>query len=105
MKTLERFFLYCAGVDLALLQQCPTDRNKFVGIGATIFFTGLLAFFSSGYALYTVFESWWAAVAFGAVWGLMIFNLDRYIVMSMKSNGRWWRDAAVALPRVALAML
>jgi len=76
-----------------------------MGIGATVFFTGLLAFFSSGYALYTVFESWWAAAAFGMVWGLMIFNLDRYIVMSMKSNGRWWRDLGVALPRIALAVL
>jgi hypothetical protein len=105
MKTLEQFFLFCAGTDASVLAQCPTDRNKYMGIGATVFFTGLLAFFSSGYALYTVFESWWAAVAFGAVWGLMIFNLDRYIVMSMKSNGRWWRDLGVALPRIALAVL
>ncbi len=105
MKTLEQFFLFCAGADQSVLAQCPTDRNKYMGIGATIFFTGLLAFFSSGYALYTVFESWWAAVAFGLVWGLMIFNLDRYIVMSMKSNGRWWRDLGVALPRIALAVL
>lgn len=105
MKTLEQFFLFCAGTDQTLLAQCPTDRNKYMGIGATIFFTGLLAFFSSGYALYTVFESWWAATAFGLVWGLMIFNLDRYIVMSMKSNGKWWRDLGVALPRVALAVL
>ena len=105
MKTLEQFFLFCAGTDHTVLAQCPTDRNKYMGIGATIFFTGLLAFFSSGYALYTVFESWWSATAFGLVWGLMIFNLDRYIVMSMKSNGKWWRDLGVALPRVALAVL
>ena len=105
MKTLEQFFLFCAGTDHTVLAQCPTDRNKYMGIGATVFFTGLLAFFSSGYALYTVFESWWSATAFGLVWGLMIFNLDRYIVMSMKSNGKWWRDLGVALPRVALAVL
>lgn len=105
MKALEQFFLFCAGADASVLAQCPTDRNKFMGIGATVFFTGLLAFFSSGYALYTVFDSALAAVAFGMVWGLMIFNLDRYIVMSMKSNGRWWRDLGVALPRVALAVL
>jgi hypothetical protein len=35
----------------------------------------------------------------------MIFNLDRYIVLSMKSFGKWWRDWLVALPRIALAVL
>ena len=105
MKTLERFFLFCSGVDHSILEKCPTDRNKYMGIGATVFFTGLLAFFSSGYALFTVFESYPAAIAFGMVWGLMIFNLDRYIVMSMKSYGKWWRDWLVALPRLALAVL
>jgi hypothetical protein len=105
MKSLQQFFLFCSGVDHSILEQCPTDRNKYMGIGATIFFTGVLAFFSSGYALYTVFDSWWASAAFGLVWGLMIFNLDRYIVMSMKSYGKWWRDWLVALPRLALAVL
>ncbi len=105
MKTVQNFFLFCSGVDYATLDKCPTDRNKYMGIGATVFFTGVLAFFSSGYALYTVFESYWAAIAFGLVWGLMIFNLDRYIVLSMKSYGKWWRDWAVALPRMALAVL
>lgn len=105
MKTLQQFFLFCSGVDHSILEKCPTDRNKYMGIGATVFFTGVLAFFSSGYALFTVFESWWASLAFGLVWGLMIFNLDRYIVLSMKSYGKWWRDWLVALPRLALAIL
>jgi len=105
MRTFEQFFLFCSGVDTAFLEKCPSDKNKYVGIGATVFFTGLFAFFSSGYALYTVFESYWAAVVFGLVWGLMIFNLDRYIVLSMKSYGKWWRDLSVALPRVVLAVL
>lgn len=105
MKTLQQFFLFCSGVDHTILEKCPTDRNKYMGIGATVFFTGVLAFFSSGYALFTVFESWWASLAFGLVWGLMIFNLDRYIVLSMKSYGKWWRDWLVALPRLGLAVL
>lgn len=105
MNKLERFFLFCSGVEHSILEQCPSDKNKYMGIGATVFFTGVLAFFSSGYALYTVFDSYLAAIAFGLVWGLMIFNLDRYIVMSMKSNGKWWRDWMVAMPRFALAVL
>jgi hypothetical protein len=105
MKTPQEFFLFCSGVESSILEKCPSDKNKYAGIGATVFFTGVLAFFSAGYALYTVFESYWAATAFGLVWGLMIFNLDRYIVMSMKSHGKWWRDWAVALPRLVLAVL
>lgn len=105
MNTPEQFFLFCAGVDASILEKCPTDRNKYMGIGATVFFTGVLAFFSAGYALYTVFDSYVFALAFGTVWGLMIFNLDRYIVMSMKSQGRWWRDAWVAFPRMVMAVL
>lgn len=105
MTKVEDFLIYCSGADRSTLERCATDRNKYVGIGATIFFTGVLAFFSSGYALYTVFDSWWAAILFGTVWGMMIFNLDRYIVMSMKSRGQWWRDLWIALPRIGLAVL
>lgn len=105
MKTLQDFFLFCSGVEASVLEKCPTDRNKYAGIGATVFFTGVLAFFSSGYALFTVFDSYLLSIAFGLVWGLMIFNLDRYIVMSMKSNGKWWRDVFVAFPRLVMAVL
>ena len=105
MSRLMSFFLFCSGVEKSVLDKCPTDKNKYAGIGATIFFTGLMAFFASAYALYTVFDSYLAAIAFGIFWGLMIFNLDRYIVMSMKSVGSWWRDLGVALPRFGLAVI
>ena len=45
------------------------------------------------------------ALVFGLIWGLMIFNLDRYIVSSMKSRGSWWRDFFVAFPRLIMAIL
>lgn len=105
MKNIQDFFLFCSGVEAQVLEKCPTDRNKYAGIGATVFFTGVLAFFSSSYALFTVFDSYWLAAIFGLVWGAMIFNLDRYIVMSMKSNGNKWRDFGVAFPRLILAVL
>ena len=105
MKNLQEFFLFCSGVESSVLEKCPTDRNKYAGIGATVFFTGVLAFFSSSYALFTVFDSYLLSGAFGMIWGLMIFNLDRYIVMSMKSNGKWGRDFLVAFPRLLMAVL
>ena len=49
-----------------------------MGIGATVFFTGILAFFSAGYALYTVFDSYFFAVIFGMVLiGLTYTNIDQ----------------------------
>ncbi len=105
MSPFKKFFLFCSGIDLKILEKCPSDENKYLGIGATIFFTGMLAFCSAGYALYTVFDSWLAAIAFGVLWGMMIFNLDRYIVSSMKSQGSFGRDFLVAFPRLALAVL
>jgi len=104
MKKVKDFLLFCAGVDRTILEKAPTDENKYIGIGATVLFTGLLAFFSGGYALYTVFDNTIMAIIFGMIWGLMIFNLDRYIVLSMKSNGSWFKDFMVAFPRLVLAV-
>ena len=105
MARWNQFFIFCSGIDPEILDQCPTDRNKYIGISATVFFTGLLALFSGGYALYTVFESWAIALLFGLVWGLMIFNLDRYIVSSMKRRGSVFKDISVAFPRLVFAVL
>ena len=104
MQKVKTFLLFCAGVDRKLLEKAPTDEPKYMGIGATILFTGILAFFSGGYALYTVFDNAIIAILFGLIWGLMIFNLDRYIVLSMKSNGSWFKDFMVAFPRLVLAI-
>ncbi len=105
MSSVKNFLLFCSGIDLTILKKCPSDENKYIGIGATVLFTGILAFFSAGYALFTVFDSYTLAVTFGLVWGLMIFNLDRYIVSSMKSHGSFWRDLMVAFPRLLMAVL
>lgn len=105
MNTLKQFFLFSSGIDQRILEKCPSDENKYIGIGATVFFTGVLAFCSAGYALYTVFDSWLAAVAFGLIWGLMIYNLDRYIVSSMKHTGSFASNFWVAFPRLVMAIL
>ena len=76
-----------------------------MGIGATIFFTGLFAAIAGGYSLYTVFDNIYGAVFFGLLWGLMIFNLDRYIVSGMRKEGRFTKEFLMASPRIVLAVL
>jgi hypothetical protein len=104
MKKLTSFFLLCSGADSNLLEKCPTETSKYAGMGATIFFTGVFAALASAYALYTVFDSVVAASIFGLIWGVMIFNLDRYIVASMRKDGGW-RELMTAAPRVILAVI
>jgi hypothetical protein len=105
MEKMNRFFWWCSGAHPDLLLKCPTETSKYVGIGATVFFTGVFAWMASGYALFTVFDNAWIATGLGFVWGLMIFNLDRYIVSSMRKEGNVRRELLTALPRLILAVL
>ncbi|HZY80086.1 MAG TPA: DUF4407 domain-containing protein [Cyclobacteriaceae bacterium] len=105
MQKITRFFLLSSGADLNLLEQCPSDRNKYAGIGATIFFTGVFAAMAAAFALFTVFDSYWISGLLGLLWGLMIFNLDRYIVSSMRKDSRAYREMLTALPRIILAVV
>jgi hypothetical protein len=105
MKKLTRFFWFCSGAYAPLLEKSPTETHKYVGIGGTVFFTGLLAAISAGYALFTVFQSIWYAIGFGLVWGLMIFNLDRFIVSSMRKRNNAWSEWKMAIPRLVFAVL
>ncbi len=105
MNRLKEFFWLCAGANKSILNNCPSESSKYVGIGATIFFTGVFAALAGGYALYTIFDSYLTATFFGVVWGLMIFNLDRFIVSSMRKNGEPKQEWLSALPRIVLAII
>lgn len=105
MEKITAFFILCSGAETSMLKKCPTDTSKYAGMGATIFFTGLFAALAAGYAMYTVFDNVWIAGLLGLVWGLMIFNLDRYIVSSMRKEGSFKREFITALPRIILAII
>ena len=103
---LKRFFLICSGVDTTIINNCSNgEQNKYVGIGATVFFTAMMAFIASSYALYTVFDTYFIAALFGLIWGLLIFNLDRYIVSTIKKRNNKWKEIAQATPRILLAII
>lgn len=105
---INEFFWLCAGVNRRVLRQCPTDYAKYAGIGGTIFFTAVMAFISGGYAISFVFQdaSIFIPLGFGVVWGLLIFNLDRFMVNTMYSDGKHTISKAEfygGLPRIVLA--
>lgn len=105
MKFLKDFFIFCSGANSSILNRTPTDINKYAGIGATIFFTGVFAAIAAGYALYTVFDSKWIIVPIAIAWGMMIFNLDRFIVSTMKKKDSFGKNFLNATPRLILALL
>lgn len=109
MKKLTDFFWFCSGAHKDTLLKYPTEHNKYVGIGATIFFTALFASLSGGYAMYFVFAGTETAVPFaflfGIIWGLAIFNMDRYIVSSISKSGTTWHQILQATPRILLAIM
>lgn len=104
---INEFLWLCAGVDRKILRQCPTDYAKYAGIGGTILFTALMATLSGGYAFSTVFDSLYLAIPFGVFWGILIFNLDRFMVNTMYSDGKHTiskQELKGGLPRIILAI-
>lgn len=121
----SRFLWWCAGADAQLLARCPySDRVKFQGLGGVVLTVGVLAFFSGSYAFYTVFSpkdatalgervahtpSMAIAAAFGVVWALIIFNIDRFIISSTgKGDGTdkiTFQEFTNALPRFGMALI
>jgi len=104
---INEFLWTCAGVNKTVIRQCPTDYAKYAGIGGTILFTALMATLSGSYALYSVFYNLYAAIAFGIFWGLLIFNLDRFIVNTIYSDGKTtisWMELCSGMPRIIMAI-
>ncbi|QNJ97162.1 DUF4407 domain-containing protein [Constantimarinum furrinae] len=103
---LQRFFIFCSGADTDILEECaPGERTKYAGIGATVFFTAVMATIAASYALFTVFDTLYTAIFFGIIWGFLIFNLDRFIVSTIKKRNNFFDEIIQASPRIALAII
>jgi hypothetical protein len=96
----------CSGADTDILKNSSkAEQTKFAGIGGTVFFTAVMAFIAASYALFTVFDNYYTSVFFGLIWGLLIFNLDRFIVSTIKKSDQKWKEVLQATPRILLAII
>ena len=103
---LKQFFWMCSGADTDILQtSSKSEQTKFAGIGGTVFFTAIMAFIAASFALFTVFDNYYSAIFFGLIWGLLIFNLDRFIVSTIKKSDYKWKEVLQATPRILLAII
>lgn len=104
---INEFLWSCAGVNKDILRLYPSEYAKYAGNGGTILFTALMAMISGGYAMYFVFSNIIISILFAILWALLIFNLDRFIVNSMYTDGKdtiSWRKLKSALPRFIMAI-
>jgi hypothetical protein len=102
----RKFLWWCAGAHQDLLKQFPSEHAKHSGLGGVLLATLVLASLAAGYAIYTVFDNWVYAIGFGIIWGLIIFNFDRFLVSTMRKYGISKRKQLwMAVPRLVLALL
>lgn len=130
-----RFMWKAAGADRYILERSTYgDQMKYLCLGGIIIATGVMAGLAGGYAFYTIFEprgnaiqsfktaadivssydaihvaTFIKACIFGVVWGLIIFNIDRFIVTSTgKGDGTeaiTRGELVSALPRIFMGMI
>lgn len=104
---LNEFLWSCAGANKEILRKYPSEWAKYAGVGGTILFTAIMAMISGGYAFLFVFNNYITAGIFSVFWALLIFNLDRYIVNSMGTDGTdklTWKKLGKAAPRIIMAI-
>lgn len=102
----RNFLWWCAGAQQNLLARFPGEQIKYSGLGGVVLATFALAALSSGYAFYTVFGNLFWSSLFALLWGAIIFNLDRFLVSTMRKYGvSRQKQILMALPRFCLALL
>lgn len=89
----QKFLWTVAGAELDILEKCRTDHKKFAAIGATILMTAFIAFCAGTSAAWYFTQSgnetsgnlgW--AILFGLIWALLIFCIDRSLVITLKKD-------------------
>jgi hypothetical protein len=118
MDRMMKFLWKCAGADPQILQFAPySDHIKNAGIGGVVLATTVMATLAMGFAMHTIFGettkgvhqgNWFITIPIALVWGLIIFNLDRFIVSTVKGDGtekiapgEW----GAMLPRLFMAVI
>ncbi|SER23192.1 protein of unknown function [Lentzea xinjiangensis] len=101
-----RWLARLSGARADILQKAPGDLGKHAAMGGVLLSTAAVGALSAYFAMTSQLELPIAvAVAVAIGWGLVVFNLDRMLVVTMTRNNSKWLNFFVALPRVALAVV
>ncbi len=101
-----RVLIWLSGASPRILARCPTERPKYLGIGAAIVITATFASVSMTFALNTdLVTSLPVAIVFAAAWGFVIMSLDRWFIVSLQRQPEPLRYLILIIPRILLALL
>lgn len=118
-----RLLWKAAGSDGYILKRSTySDQVKYACLGGIVVATGFMAAVAGGYAIYTIFEPKGSALdggthtqtaimasIFGVIWGLIIFNIDRFIVAATgKGDGTeaiTWGEFVNSVPRIIMGLV
>ncbi len=105
-SAIVKFLIFCSGSSEDILEKCPNSEwIKYTSIGATVLLTSVIAVLSSFFAFQMIFSVFYISAPMSLLWGLIIFNLDRYIVSSFRKNGEPLKEFIQSLPRLFLAVV
>jgi len=86
-NSLMSFFIWCAGSDKNILNECPdSEKIKHVGLGTLVCVPAILAVFSMTYAISTFVANPYLYLVCGLVWALIVFSFDRYIISTFRKT-------------------
>jgi hypothetical protein len=118
MDKVMKFLWKCGGADAQILQYAPySDHIKNAGIGGVVLATTVMATIAMGFAMHTIFGendkdghhgNWFVTIPVALIWGLIIFNLDRFIVSTVKGDGTekiTGSEWVSMMPRLFMAIL
>src|SRR5664280_992202 len=95
---------WVGGADFEVLSEVPAAKSRFIQMALVLLTTAGVAVLSMSLALHDgVHLNWVFAGLFGVLWGLVIFNLDRFLVVSMDAAAGLKQLLLMALPRLAVA--
>jgi hypothetical protein len=102
---MSKFFHFAAGVSKDIMDACPeSEKIKYAGIGASVYFTSIMAGLSAYFAFQLIFQHNFASILLSLLWAGLIFNLDRFLVSSFRKKGKTLQEFLQALPRILLAI-
>jgi len=103
------FFIWCSGASEEILDKCPESEHiRQRNIGTFVFLTGIIAFCTSGYTVYSICSDPFASILGAIFWAALIFNLDRFLVSTtplVKEGENYRLLKRYLIPRFLLAAL
>jgi hypothetical protein len=104
VSKIGQLLIFSAGVSRDILRSCPhSEYVKYSSMGATVVCTALLALLSSYFAFSLIFSADWLRWMLAIFWAAIIYNLDRYIISSMRKKEKHVQEFLQAVPRLLLA--